>query len=109
MPSPVKREPFHMCSILYPYIITCALYTIYNHILALQVIAASEETTKQVNSLQRQLKDLEDQKRSLQENLENVCMLFTLFYDWILETNQDVTFDMFKTLQIVTTTGLISS
>ena len=79
----------------YAYIPTIALYTIYDHILALQVIDANEirqasyhtalenleEKTKQVNSLQRQLKDLEDQNRSLQEKLENVCMSisFTLF------------------------------
>ena len=77
-----------MCHIRLDWIIIeCALYTIYNHILALQIINAnktsnkqeshhggSEEKTKQVNSLQRQLKDLEDQNRHLQEKLENVCM-----------------------------------
>ena len=73
----------------------CALYTIYNHILALQVINANEkrqvsylaasenleEKTKEVNSLQKQLENLENQKRSLQEKLENVCVsiAFTLF------------------------------
>ena len=76
----------------YSYIHTCALYTIYNHIFALQVIDANEnrqesyhaasenleEKTKQVNSLQGQLKDLEHQYRNLQEKLENVYTLISI-------------------------------
>ena len=77
--------------------------------------ATLEEKTKQVNSLQEKLKDLEDQNRSLQGKLENVCMsvAFTLFVIRFWKTNQDVTFDiiyiclfLFETLQIVATTGL---